>query len=199
MGYSVASLEALIDQFAKLPTIGRKTAQKLAYHILNLPMEDCEKFASAILDAKNKIKYCKKCQNFTDGDYCKICENPTRDQSTICVVEEPRDILALERTHEYEGVYHVLHGAISPLNGVSPEDIKIAELLNRIKEDDIKEVIMATNASVEGEATAMYISHILKPLNIKCTRLAYGLPVGSDLEYADEVTLGRALEGRSEM
>ncbi len=199
MAYSVAPLENLIDSFARLPGIGRKTAQRLAYHMLNQSQEDCEKFADAILEAKKTIRYCQECQNLTDSELCPICQSELRDKTTICVVEEPKDVIALERTHEYSGLYHVLHGVISPLAGVSPDDIKIKELLRRIGKGGISEVIMATNASVEGEATAIYISQLLKPMSIKCTRLAYGLPVGGDLEYADEITLTRAIEGRSEI
>lgn len=198
--YSVAPLEKLVEQFEKMPGIGAKTAQRLAYYVLNLPDSQAEDFANAILDAHTKIKYCKVCCNLTDKDLCPVCRNEARDKSTICVVETPRDAAALENTHEYNGVYHVLHGAISPLNDIGPDQLSIKELLARIGTDRIvKEVIMATNATVEGDATAMYLSRLLKPMGIKVTRLAYGIPVGGDLEYADENTLARALEGRNEL
>lgn len=199
MSYSVAPLENLIDSFARLPGIGRKTAQRLAYHMLNQSNEECLRFAESIVEAKQKIRCCSQCQNLTDSELCPICQSELRDKSVICVVEEPKDVIALERTHEYSGLYHVLHGVISPLAGISPDDIKIKELLQRVAKGNVEEVIMATNASVEGEATAIYISQLLKPMSIKCTRLAYGLPVGGDLEYADEITLTRAIEGRSEI
>lgn len=194
--YNVVSLSKLIDKFESLPGIGSKTAQRLAFYILNLSKEDAKDFANAIIEAHDKIHYCKICCNLTDTDVCPICTSNTRDKSIICVVEDPRDVIALEKTHEYNGTYHVLHGVISPLNGIGPDQIKIKELLKRINDTEIKEVIMATNPTVEGEATAMYISKLLKPLGVKVTRLAYGIPVGGDLEYADEVTLSRALEGR---
>ncbi|MDD5795866.1 MAG: recombination mediator RecR [Oscillospiraceae bacterium] len=198
--YSVAPLEKLVEQFERMPGIGAKTAQRLAYYVLNLPKAQAEEFAGAILDAHTKIKYCKVCCNLTDKELCPICRNESRDKSTICVVETPRDAAALENTHEYKGVYHVLHGAISPLNDIGPDQLSIKELLARIGSgDEVKEVIMATNATVEGDATAMYISRLLKPMGIKVTRLAYGIPVGGDLEYADENTLARALEGRNEL
>lgn len=198
--YSVAPLEKLVEQFEKMPGIGAKTAQRLAYYVLNLPDSQAEDFANAILDAHTKIKYCKVCCNLTDKELCPVCRNEARDKTTICVVETPRDAAALENTHEYKGVYHVLHGAISPLNDVGPDQLSIKELLARIGTDaPVKEVIMATNATVEGDATAMYLSRLLKPMGIKVTRLAYGIPVGGDLEYADENTLARALEGRNEL
>lgn len=198
--YSVAPLEKLVEQFEKMPGIGAKTAQRLAYYVLNLPDSQSEDFANAILDAHTKIKYCKVCCNLTDKELCPVCRNEARDKTTICVVETPRDAAALENTHEYKGVYHVLHGAISPLNDVGPDQLSIKELLARIGTDaPVKEVIMATNATVEGDATAMYLSRLLKPMGIKVTRLAYGIPVGGDLEYADENTLARALEGRNEL
>ena len=198
-GYNVAPLSNLIDQFESLPGIGHKTAQRLAYHVLGLPKENAEAFARAILEAHEKIHYCKVCCNLTDQELCPVCRSEQRDKSIICVVEDPRDVIALERTHEFNAVYHVLHGAISPLGGVGPDQLCIKELLSRVGSGEVKEVIMATNPTVEGEATAMYISKLLKPLSVKVTRLAYGIPVGGDLEYADEVTLSRALEGRSEM
>ncbi|MGN0558724.1 MAG: recombination mediator RecR [Acutalibacteraceae bacterium] len=197
--YNVVPLARLVEQFERLPGIGNKTAQRLAYFVLNMPKTQADEFAKAITDAHEKVKYCTVCCNFTDSELCPVCRNEARDKSQICVVETPRDAIALENTHEYNGVYHILHGAISPLNGVSPDQLKIKELLSRLTDDTVKEVIMATNPTVEGEATAMYISKLLKPMGIKVTRLAYGIPVGGDLEYTDEVTLARALEGRSEI
>ena len=198
--YSVAPLEKLVEQFEKMPGIGAKTAQRLAYFVLNLPKSQAEEFANAIMDAHTKIKYCKVCCNLTDQELCPVCRNVARDKSVICVVETPRDATALENTHEFKGVYHVLHGAISPLNDVGPDQLSIKELLARVGADSpVKEVIMATNATVEGDATAMYLSRLLKPMGIKVTRLAYGIPVGADIEYADDVTLMRALAGRSEL
>lgn len=197
--YHVAPLAQLVEQFESLPGIGHKSAQRLAYYVLGLPKEKAEAFANAILKARNTIHYCKTCCNLTDQELCPVCRNDKRDRSIICVVEDPRDVFALERTHEFHATYHVLHGAISPLAGVGPDQLYIKELLERVKNSEVQEVIMATNPTVEGEATAMYISRLLKPLGIKVTRLAYGIPVGGDLEYADEVTLSRALEGRSEL
>ena len=197
--YNIPALAKLIDKFESLPGIGNKTAQRLAYFVLNMSDAQAEDFAKAITDAHEKIKYCSVCCNFSQEDLCPICKNDTRDKSTICVVESPRDAMAIESTREFKGTYHVLHGAISPLNNIGPDDLYIKELLARLGDDTVKEVIMATNATVEGDATAMYISRILKPLGIKTTRLAYGLPVGGDLEYSDEVTLARALEGRNEL
>lgn len=197
--YNIPALAKLIDNFESLPGIGNKTAQRLAYFVLNMSDAQAEDFAKAITDAHEKIKYCSVCCNFSQEDLCPICKNDTRDKSTICVVESPRDAMAIESTREFKGTYHVLHGAISPLNNIGPDDLYIKELLARLNNNTVKEVIMATNATVEGDATAMYISRILKPLGIKTTRLAYGLPVGGDLEYSDEVTLARALEGRNEL
>jgi recombination protein RecR len=197
--YNVAPLSRLIEQFERLPGIGNKSAQRLAYYILGLSDEEVRCFSDAVLEAHKKIHYCKICCNLTDEELCPICRDPGRDRSVICVVEDPRDVIALERTHELEAVYHVLHGVISPLNGVGPDQLCIKELLARVQDQSVKEVIMATNPTVEGEATAMYISRLLKPLGVKVTRLAYGIPVGGELEYADEFTLTRALEGRSEM
>lgn len=197
--YNVAPLARLAEQFERLPGIGAKTAQRLAYYILKMPRERAVEFSNAILEAHDNIHYCSECCSLTDKEKCSICESVKRDHSTICVVEDPRDVSAIERTQEYNGVYHVLHGAMSPLNGIGPEQLTIKELLKRIQKDEISEVIMATNPNIEGETTSMYISKLLKPLGIKVTRLAYGIPVGGDLEYADEVTLLRALEGRSEM
>lgn len=196
MQYFPAALERLSEQFGKLPGIGSKTAQRLAFHVLSMPQEDAESFADAILAARRSVKTCPVCQNLTDQDLCPVCRDSQRDRSTICVVAEPRDLIALERAREYQGVYHVLHGVISPLNHVGPDDIKVRELLRRVAEGGVREVIMATNPDTEGEATAMYISRLLRPMEVKVTRLAYGVPVGSQLEYADEVTLLRALEGR---
>jgi len=195
--YPVA-IEKLIEEFAKLPGIGMKTAQRLTLHVLNLPKEEVGDFADALVKARGTIKYCSVCGNFTDKDPCAICANPNRDSSTVCVVEQPKDIMFMERVREFNGVYHVLHGTISPMAGRGPNDIKLRELISRI-DGSIKEVIVATNPNVEGEATAMYISKILKPLGVKVTRIAHGIPVGGDLEYADEVTLSKALEGRKEI
>lgn len=199
MQFFPAALQNLTDQFARLPGVGGKTAQRLAFHVLELPMDQAQAFADAILDAKNKVHTCPCCQNLTDKELCPICADDSRDKSTICVVAEPKDVIALERSREYKGVYHVLHGVISPLNHVTQDDVKIRELLQRIAQGGVQEVIMATNPDTEGEATAMYISRLLRPMEVKVTRLAYGVPVGSQLEYADEVTLSRALEGRQEM
>ena len=199
MQYFPAALERLTEQFGKLPGIGPKTAQRLAFHLLSLPEEEANAFAQAVLEAKRCVKTCPVCQNLTDQDLCPICADPRRDHSQICVVAEARDLAALERAREYRGVYHVLHGVISPLNHVGPDDIRIKPLLARVGAGDVAEVIMATNPDTEGEATAMYISRLLRPMGVKVTRLAYGVPVGSQLEYADEVTLSRALEGRQEM
>lgn len=197
--YHIAPLSRLIEQFERLPGIGGKSAQRLAYYVLGLSDDDVKALADSILDAHRKIHYCKVCCNLTDEELCPICRNPARDQSVICVVEDPRDIVALERTREFHATYHVLHGVISPLNGIGPDQLCIKELLARIGDGKVKEVIMATNPTVEGEATAMYVSRLLKPLGVKVTRLAYGIPVGGELEYADEFTLTRALEGRSEI
>ena len=199
MQFFPAPLQNLADCFARLPGIGGKTAQRLAFHVLEMPMEEAQSFADAILEAKRRVHTCPCCQNLTDLPLCPICADESRDRSTICVVAEPMDVIALERSREYRGVYHVLHGVISPLNRVTQDDIKIRELMLRIGQGDVKEVIMATNPDTEGEATAMYISRLLRPMEVKVTRLAYGVPVGSQLEYADEVTLSRALEGRQEM
>ena len=197
--FHIAPLARLVEQFERLPGIGYKSAQRLAYYVLGLSDEEVKQLSNSILEAHNKIHTCKVCCNLTDQELCSICSNPSRDHSTICVVENPRDVVAMERTRDYDGSYHVLHGVISPLNGVGPDQLRIKELLDRIQGDAVREVIMATNPTVEGEATAMYVSRLLKPLGVKVTRLAYGIPVGGDLEYADEVTLSRALEGRSEL
>lgn len=197
--YTVAPLENLIEHFEGLPGIGRKTAQRLAFFVLNLPKDRADSFSKAITEAHDKIKYCKICKNITDQDICKICSDQKKNSSIICVVEKPKDVVALERMGDFNMTYHVLHGAISPLNGIGPDEIHIKELLERIKNNNIKEVIMATNPTVEGEATAMYISKLIKPFSIKVTRLAYGIPVGGDLEYTDEITLSRAILGRNEL
>lgn len=199
MQFFPAALQELADQFARLPGIGGKTAQRLAFHVLELPLEDAKSFADAIMAAKESVHTCPICQNLTDREICPICGNEMRDRATICVVAEPKDVIAMERSREYNGVYHVLHGVISPLNHVTQDDIRIKELLMRVGSGDVREVIMATNPDTEGEATAMYLSRLLRPVGVKVTRLAYGIPVGSQLEYADEVTLLRALEGRREM
>ena len=199
MSFFPASLENLIDKFASLPGIGRKSAQRLAFHVLSLPEGEALAFADAITDAKRSVRCCKVCQNLTEGEVCAICASDRRDKSTICVVSEPRDVLSIERGHEYNGTYHVLHGVLSPMSHVGPDDIRVKELLHRVAEEDVEEVIMATNPDTEGEATAMYISRLLKPFGMKVTRLAYGIPVGSNLEFADDATLNRALEGRTEI
>lgn len=199
MNYYSAPIANLIDEFTKLPGIGRKTAQRLAFHVIGLSFEDANLLSSAITRAKESIKYCGICTNLTDSDTCNICSDKSRDNSFICVVEDPRDVIAMEKTKEFKGLYHVLHGAISPLDGVGPEDIKIKELLARLGTGEVKEVILATNPNIEGEATAMYLARLLKPLGIMVTRIAHGIPVGGDLEYADEVTLAKALEGRREI
>ena len=201
MSFFPASLENLIDKFASLPGVGRKSAQRMAFHILSLPDSDARSFADAIVNAKKSVCCCKICQNLTEGEVCSICASDRRDRSTVCVVSEPRDVLSIERSHEYNGIYHVLHGVLSPIGHVGPDDIKIKELLHRVAEDDseIREIIMATNPDTEGDATAMYISRLLKPFDVKVTRLAYGIPVGSNLEFADDATLLRAIEGRIEM
>ncbi len=200
MSYYSPSIEKLIESFAKLPSIGNKTAARLAFYMLNASEEETQEFINSIVNAKKNLKYCSQCYNISDTDPCPICANPKRDHSSICVVEDVRDVIAMERTHEFKGVYHVLHGSISPMNGIGPEDIKIKELLNRIAgEEQIKEIIIATNPRVEGEATAMYLSKLIKPFKIKVTRIAHGVPVGGDIEYADEITLTKALEGRREI
>lgn len=199
MDYYALPIANLIEEFSKLPGIGRKTAQRLAFYILESDAKDAEKLANSIINAKEKVKYCSICCNLTDDDPCYICTDKKRDTSTICVVEGPKDVVAMERTREYHGLYHVLHGAISPIENIGPDDIKIRELLERIKDGRIKEVILATNPTVEGEATAMYIAKLLKPFEIKTTRIAHGIPVGGDLDYFDEITLSKAMEGRREI
>jgi recombination protein RecR len=197
--HHVAPLAKLVEQFRRLPGIGPKSAVRLAYYILAMEKERARDLASAILEAKDKIGYCSVCFSLTDSDPCRICRNEERDASLICVVEEPQDIAAMERTREYRGFYHVLHGSLSPLDGVGPDELRLKELLTRMRDGKVTEVIMATNPDVEGEATAMYIARLLKPLGVKVTRIGHGLPVGGDLEYADEVTLSKALENRREM
>lgn len=197
--YQVAPLENLVDQFEKMPGIGHKTAQRLAYYVLNLSKAEADALAKAVTDAHDKIHYCRCCCNLTDKELCPVCQNEMRDHSVICVVETPRDATAVENTREYNGVYHVLHGAISPLNDVGPDDLTIKQLLARLHGAQVAEVIMATNPTVEGDATALYLSKLLKPMGVRVTRLAYGIPVGGDLEYADEYTLAKALEGRNEI
>lgn len=197
MSYYVDSVAKLINQFEKLPGIGHKSAQRLAYYVLNMNKASVDEFVQSIVDAKQKVKYCKECYTLTDLDICNICSSDKRDKQVICVVSDPKDLIAMEKTKEFTGVYHVLHGVISPMAGIGPDDIRIKELLSRLK--DTKEVIVATNPNVEGEATAMYISKLIKPLGIKVTRIAHGIPIGGDLEYTDEVTLTKALEGRREI
>lgn len=199
MIYYAEPVARLIEEFSKLPGIGPKTAQRLAFFILNVSNDYAHGLAKAIVDAKEKIKYCSVCCNLTDMDPCQMCSNEHRDKRMLCIVQEARDVIALEKTREFKGYYHVLHGAISPMEGIGPNDLKIKELLPRLQTGEIKEVVLATNPNIEGEATAMYIAHLIKPLGIKVTRIAHGLPVGGDLEYADEVTLSKAFEGRREM
>jgi len=192
-------LARLIEELGKLPTVGPKTAQRLAFHMLSMSVQDAEALAEAILECKRRIRHCSVCGNITEADPCVLCTNPQRDRSVICVVEDARDIAAMERTREFKGIYHVLQGAISPLDGIGPDDLRITELLHRVSTGEVHEVIVATNPRVEGEATALYLSKVIKPLGVRVTRIAHGLPVGGDLEYADEVTLARALEGRREL
>ena len=199
-GYYGDKMIALIEELSRLPGIGSKSAQRLAFHIINLPIEKVEKLAESLINAKKNINYCEKCCTITDDKLCPICKDEARSSNhQIMVVEDPRDMAAYEKTKEFKGLYHILHGAISPMMGVGPSDIKIKELLERIQNQEVQEVIIATNPNIEGEATAMYISKLLKPLGIKTTRIAHGVPVGGDLEYVDEITLSRALEGRREM
>ena len=199
MQFFPAALQNLADQFARLPGIGGKTAQRLAFHVLSMDAEDAQEFAGAILEAKRSVHHCPNCQNLTDRELCPICDDDTRDQSLICVVAEPKDVIAMERSREFKGVYHVLHGVISPLNHVTQDDIRIKELLQRVAKGDVREIIMATNPDTEGEATAMYLARLLRPFGVRVTRLAYGIPVGGHLEFADDATLMRALEGRREI
>jgi len=199
MDFFPSALENLIDKFATLPGIGRKTAQRLAFFVLSLPDGEAFSFADAITEAKQAVRCCTVCQNLTDGELCMICRSTRRDAGIICVVSDPKGVLAIERSHEYNGSYHVLHGVISPMNNVGPDDIRIKELVTRVSTGEIEEIIMATNPDTEGETTARYISRLIKPFDIKITRLAYGIPVGGSLEFADDATLMRALEGRMEM
>lgn len=199
MANNIPALDRLVEEFRKMPSIGHKSAERLAFYVLGLEQNEVDMLTSAINDAHNNIHQCSVCRNLTEDEVCPICKNDKRDRSLICVVEDPRDVVAIERTHEYRGLYHVLHGVISPMNGVGPDELTIKELLQRLNDNTVKEVIMATNPTVEGEATAMYISRLLKPLGVEVSRLAYGIPVGADLEYADEVTLSRALEGRTQL
>lgn len=199
MNYYSTPIARLIEEFTKLPGIGRKSAQRLAFHVIGLSIEEVEMLSSAINEAKLSVKYCNICTNLTDRETCNICNDKKRDRSIICVVEDPRDVVAMEKTKEFHGYYHVLHGVISPLEGIGPEEIKIKELLGRLTENEVKEIVLATNPNIEGEATAMYLAKLLKPMGIKVSRIAYGIPVGGDLEYADEITLSKALEGRREL
>jgi recombination protein RecR len=199
MAYSVAPLDRLIEQFERLPGIGKKTARRLAYYVITRQDNMAEKFSDALLEAKEKIRYCSVCQNLTDGEICSICGASDRDRSIICVVEDSQDVMAFERTREYKGLYHVLHGVLSPLDGIGPDQLKIRELMTRLSSGEVTEIVVATNPTVEGEATASYISRLVKTMGIKVTRPALGIPVGGDLEYADEVTLTRAFEGRNEL
>jgi recombination protein RecR len=199
MSYYSPSIEKLIESFERLPSIGHKTATRLAFYMLDLSDQETEEFVKSIIEAKRNLKFCSTCYNISDTDPCQICSNAKRDGSIICVVEDVRDVIAMERTHEFKGVYHVLHGSISPMNGIGPDDIKIKELLSRVSNNNINEIILATNPRVEGEATAMYISKLIKPMGVKVTRIAHGIPVGGDLEYTDEITLSKAMEGRREL
>ena len=199
MPFFPVSFETLIDRFASLPGIGRKSAQRLAFHILSLPEGEAEAFAAAILDARRNVHTCPVCQNLTDGELCAVCADGRRDRSVICVVAEPRDVASLERGREYNGVYHVLHGVLSPMSGVGPDDIRVSELVKRVADGGVQEVIMATNPDTEGDATALYIARLPRPFEVRVTRLAYGIPVGSNLEFADDATLMRALEGRRDL
>ncbi|HAE80897.1 MAG: recombination protein RecR [Clostridium sp.] len=199
MDYYSTQITGLIEQLSRLPGIGSKSAQRLAFHIINMPVEQAEKLSQAIVDARKNVRYCRECQTLTDNDICPICANPKRDHDTIMVVETTRDLAAYEKTGKYEGVYHVLHGAISPMLGIGPNDIRLKELMTRLGKESVREVIIATNSNLEGETTAMYLSKLIKPTGIRVTRIASGVPVGGDLEYTDEVTLLRALEGRTEL
>lgn len=199
MAYYSPSIEKLIQSFEKLPSIGHKTAVRLAFYILNASNEEADEFITNIKNAKTNLKFCSKCYNISDTDPCEICSDPKRDQTKICVVEDVKDVVAIEKINEYKGLYHVLHGTISPMDGVGPDDIKIKELIARLQDGTVKEVILATNPKVEGEATAMYISKLIKPMGVKTTRLAHGIPIGGDLEYTDEFTLEKAFEGRTEI
>lgn len=199
MKYDVLPLTRLVEQFERMPGIGKKSAQRLAFYVLDMPQEKAKAFAEAILEAHEKIHRCSLCQNLTDQPTCQVCADEKRDRSTICVVEGPKDVIAIERTQEYKGLYHVLHGLLSPMNGIGPDQLTVRELLGRLGDSNVQEVIMATNPTVEGEATATYLARMIKPMGIRVTRLAYGIPVGGNLEYADEVTLYRAIEGRRDI
>ena len=199
MAFYEGPVQALIDELGRLPGVGPKSAQRIAFYLLKAPPEDAKRLAASIVDAKDRVSWCRRCYNLAEGELCNFCRDERRDPHIVCVVEEPRDIVAIERTDEFRGRYHVLQGAISPIEGVGPEQLRVKELLGRIADEEITEVILATNPNIEGEATAMYLARLLKPLGLKVTRIASGLPVGGDLEYADEVTLGRALEGRREV
>lgn len=199
MAYDIDALERLVEQFRKIPSIGSKTAQRMAFYVLDLPEADAKEFADAIVNAHSKIHRCAVCHNLTENELCAICSNPKRDSSVVCVVEDPRVVMTIERSHEFTGVYHVLHGVISPMHGIGPEQLTLKSLVERVSKGDIKEVIMATNPTIEGDTTAMYVGRLLKPFDVKVTRLAYGIPVGADIEFADDVTLVRALEGRREL
>jgi recombination protein RecR len=194
-----AAVQALIDELGRLPGVGPKSAQRIAFHLLKLPVEDAARLANAITEAKDRVRFCRRCFNVCEGDECSICSDPRRDPAVVCVVEDPRDVVAVEKTQEFRGRYHVLHGAISPIEGVGPDQLRVKELLARLEPEGIEEVILCTNPTIEGEATAMYLARLLKPLGVRATRIASGLPVGGDLEYADELTLGRALEGRRQL
>ena len=199
MATQIEPIQRMVSELARLPGIGQKTAQRLAYHIVGLPLEDVHALAAALWQGRKAIRYCERCGNFASDVLCHVCQNEERQNGQICVVRDPRDVAAMERMHDYHGLYHVLHGTLSPMDGVGPTDIRIKELIARIGSEEVEEVILATNPDIEGEATATYIARILKPMGVKCTRIAHGVPVGSDLEYADEVTLSRALEGRQEI
>lgn len=199
MAYDIDALERLVEQFRKIPSIGSKTAQRMAFYVLDLPEADAKEFADAIVNAHSKIHRCAVCHNLTENELCAICSNPKRDSTVVCVVEDPRVVMTIERSHEFTGVYHVLHGVISPMHGIGPEQLTLKSLVERVSKGDIKEVIMATNPTIEGDTTAMYVGRLLKPFDVKVTRLAYGIPVGADIEFADDVTLVRALEGRREL
>ena len=199
MSMQIEPIQRMVSELARLPGIGQKTAQRLAYHIVSMPLEDVHALAAALWQGRKAIRYCGVCGNYASGDQCGVCANPERHNGQICVVRDPRDVAAMERMHDYHGLYHVLHGTLSPMDGVGPDDIRIKELISRLASEEVSEVILATNPDIEGEATATYIARLLKPMGVKCTRIAHGVPVGSDLEYADEVTLSKAMEGRREM
>ncbi len=199
MAGQIEPISRMASELARLPGIGQKTAQRLAYHIVSLPLEEVHALAAAIWQGRKAIRYCSLCGNFTSGELCAVCAEDARHNGQICVVRDPRDVAAMERMHDYHGLYHVLHGTLSPMDGVGPDDIRIKELMERLRQGEAKEVILATNPDIEGEATANYIARLVKPLGIRCTRIAHGVPVGSDLEYADEVTLSKAMEGRREL